>query len=152
VILKGFHHPTDGYRTVAVESSGNSGACEAQLSFGNGSGSADRDCCRIVGGCSSDCTEGPMATHGITEDGNIGEDNSHGEDDSGQNPFSAPKPSSTGSHLQPTPVTSMRCIITENESRIETRAVSHGRAARSGLPAGRDNGRLKSETGRRGAR
>jgi len=43
-------------------------------------------------------------------------------------------------------------IITEDESRIETRAVSHSRAARSGLPAGRDNGRLKSETARRGAR
>jgi len=34
-------------------------------------------------------------------------------------------------------------IMTENESRIENGAVSHGRAARPGLPAGRDNGRTE---------
>jgi len=75
---------------------------------------------------------------------------------SGQNPLSAPESSSTGSHLQPTAVTRSSStagvraspdlnIITENDSRIETGAVSHSRAARSGLPAGRDNGELKGK-------
>jgi len=79
--------------------------------------------------------------------------------DSGQNPLSASESSSTGSHLQSTTVTSKRHtrssnnagmraspdlnIIIENESRIETGAVSHSRAACSGLPAGRDNGQEK---------
>jgi len=85
--------------------------------------------------------------------------------DTSQNPLSTPESSSNGSHLQSTAVTSKRRtrssnnagmraspdlnIITENESRIETGAVSHSRAARSGLPAGRDNGRTEA---RRGAR
>jgi len=86
--------------------------------------------------------------------------------DSGQNPFSAPESSSTGPHLQPTAVANVRRtrsntagmraspdlnLIIDTESRIETK-LCHIVAARSGLPAGRGNGRLKSETARRGAR
>ena len=96
----------------------------------------------------------PIARHTRLESSN----------DSGQNPLSAPESSSTGSHLQPTAATSKRRtrssntagmraspdlnIITENKSRIKTRAVSHSRAARSGLPAESDNGRTGKGKGK----
>ena len=41
-----------------------------------------------------------------------------------------------------------RTVNTENESRIKTRAVSHRREARSGFPAGIDNGQSEREKGK----
>jgi len=80
---------------------------------------------------------------------------------SGQNPLSASESSSNGSRLQTTAATSMRRtrssnttasrnlnIITENESRNKTRAVSHSRAARSGLSAESDNRRTGKVKGK----
>ena len=83
---------------------------------------------------------------------------------SGQSPLSASESSSNGSHLQTNAATSKRHTrssnttgmkasrnlntITENESRKKTRAVSHSRAARSGLLAGSDNGRTGKGKGK----